>query len=206
MFNLRRANPERERAEATVARGMAIAADYCCAGQRKALLWPDDMDDALFSVRRINIADAKRGRIGFKCGELRCAFDVRNRDALSSSIKPRGRGEVMIGNRQRKIRPPHFAPSEPERLKRLRTGHLMNKVAINVDQAGAIRASRDDMRGPDFLIKCAGFTSHGLALTPRAPQSSRSAINKFKERPEAPLKTNPTFQAEMLKRLTHLPA
>jgi hypothetical protein len=62
----------------------------------------------------------------------------------------------MVGNRQRQIGPPHGAPRDAQTFERLWAGDLMNKVAVDPDQAGAIVAPDDDMRVPDFLVECAG--------------------------------------------------
>ncbi len=59
MLDLGRADAEGERADAAVAGGVAVTADDGRAGQREALLGADDMDDALFLVGRVDIADAE---------------------------------------------------------------------------------------------------------------------------------------------------
>ena len=65
MLDLRCADAKCQRAQPAMAGSVAIAADDSGAGQRKALLWPDDMYDALIGVARIDIADAKSGGVGF---------------------------------------------------------------------------------------------------------------------------------------------
>jgi hypothetical protein len=66
----------------------------------------------------------------------------------------------MIGHGQREIGPAHRAPGDAKPLERLRAGHLMDEVAIDIDQAGAVIAPRDDMRVPDFLVEGAGLAGH----------------------------------------------
>jgi hypothetical protein len=50
MLDLAGADAERQRAECAVRRGMAVAAHHRGAGQREALLGPDDVDDALLAA------------------------------------------------------------------------------------------------------------------------------------------------------------
>ena len=63
MFDLARPDAERQRADAAVAGGVAVAAHDRRAGQRKTLLGADDMDDALFGRDRVDVADAELGRV-----------------------------------------------------------------------------------------------------------------------------------------------
>jgi hypothetical protein len=51
MLDLAGADAEGERAERAVRRRVAVAADQGRAGQREALLRPDDVDDALLGAR-----------------------------------------------------------------------------------------------------------------------------------------------------------
>ena len=59
VLDLRRADAVRQRAERAVRRGMAVAADDGHARQGKALLRPDDVDDALPLVELVEILDAE---------------------------------------------------------------------------------------------------------------------------------------------------
>ena len=62
MLDLRGADAVGERAEGAVGRGVAVAADDGHAGQREALLRPDDVDDALAVVELVEILDAELAR------------------------------------------------------------------------------------------------------------------------------------------------
>ena len=59
MLDLGRADAVRQRAESAMRRGVAVAADDGHAGQRKALLRADDVDDALADVVLVVIFDAE---------------------------------------------------------------------------------------------------------------------------------------------------
>ena len=131
---------------------MAVAADDGCAGQRKALFWPDDMDDALFAVCRADIADAECGGVGFQCRQLRGAFGVGDGDAVALCIFARSGRQVMVRDRQCQVGPAHSPSGIAQPLKGLRAGDFMHQMPVDKDQAGAIFASGDDMRVPDFLV------------------------------------------------------
>ena len=59
MLDLGGADAVRQRSECAVGRGVAVAADDRGAGQRKALLGADDMDDALTLVELVVVFDAE---------------------------------------------------------------------------------------------------------------------------------------------------
>ena len=119
MFNLACPNAERERPKPAVARGMAIPANDGGSGQRKALFWPHDMDNALFAVSGTDIADAKRGGVGLKCGELRGTFSVSDWQTLASRINPCGGRQIMIRHRKRQVWTADGAARRAEAFKRL---------------------------------------------------------------------------------------
>src|SRR4029079_13472428 len=51
---------------------------------------------------------------------------------------------------------------QAQALKRLRTGHLMDEVAVDIDQAGAVFAFVDQVVVPDLVVKsllCGHFRS-----------------------------------------------
>jgi hypothetical protein len=48
---------------------------------------------------------------------------------------------------------PRLAAGELKALKGLRAGDLVDQVAINIDQAGAISFLVDDMLIPQFVVK-----------------------------------------------------
>ena len=160
MLNLACADAERQCAEPAVAAGMAIAANYGRAGERKALLRPDDMDDTLFAVTRADVAYAECRSIGLKRCELLRAFHVNDWDFPARAVKPRGGRQVVIGDSQGQIGTANRAPGNAQGLESLRAGYFVNKVAINVDQAGAIVAALNQVSVPDFLIKCARSDGH----------------------------------------------
>jgi hypothetical protein len=83
MLDLAGADAKGECAEAAMASGVAVPANDRRAGERKALLGTDDVDDALLGVGCSDQADAEFGRVAFERGELLGAFLIGDRDALT---------------------------------------------------------------------------------------------------------------------------
>ncbi len=155
MLYLAGANAKGQRAKPAVTSRVAIPADDRGAGQRKALLWPHDMDNALFLIRRANIANAKSRGVAFQRLQLRSTFGIRNGDWAALRIQARRCWQIMIGHCQCQIRATHFAARNTQPLKCLWAGDFMHQMAINKDQAGAIVTTINDVGIPDFFIQCA---------------------------------------------------
>ena len=49
---------------------------------------------------------------------------------------------VVVEHRQGRVRPAHLAAGEPQALEGLRAGHLVDEVAVDVEDAGAVRRAR----------------------------------------------------------------
>ena len=169
VLDLAGADPECQRADPAVRGGVAVAADDGGTGQRKALFWPDDMDDPLLAGGSVDIADAERGGVALQRGELLGAFGVGNRDAIARRVEPGGGRQVVIGDRQREVGAANAAPAGAQRFERLRAGHLVDEVAVDEQQRGTILARLDDMRVPDLFIKCTGSFGHASAARNRDP-------------------------------------
>ena len=135
---------------------VAVPANNCRPRQGKALLQPDDMDNPLFAVRRVDIADAKGGGILLERRKLLRAFLVGDRNAHTLRIAPRRGWQVVIGHGKRQIGPAHRPASYTQPFESLRARDFMNEMAIDEDEASAIVTSADDMRVPDLLVECAG--------------------------------------------------
>jgi len=69
------------------------------------------MDDALFAVGRVDVADAEFRRVLAQGGELRRALRVGDgQDVALRVLACRGR-QVVVGNRDRKVGAAHLAAS-----------------------------------------------------------------------------------------------
>ena len=107
---------------------------------------------------------------------------------ISSSIGLRavaGR-HVVVGHGQGGVGPAHLAAGQPQALEGLRAGDLVDEVAVDVEEAGAVRLLVDEMRVPDLLEQRAGtghapvlllldvaYSAAGAAWSAAWPRSSR---------------------------------
>ena len=159
MLDLGGADAIGERAERAVRAGMAVAADERGAGQRKALLGPDDVDDALALVELVEIFEAEQLGVLGEIGDLLLALGI---GILLAAV---GGRHVVIDHAQRLFRRAHLAAGEPQTLERLRARHLMDQMPVDIDQAGAVRLFVDQMVVPDLVVKGAGL-GHGYETPP----------------------------------------
>ena len=147
MLDLGGADAVGERAEGAVGGGVAVAADERGARQREALLGPDDVDDALALVELVEIFEPEQLGVLGQIGDLRRAFRV-------------GVGQVAVGGRhvvvdhaERLFRRAHLAAGEAQALERLRARHLVHEMAVDIDQAGAVRLLVHQMVVPDLVVE-----------------------------------------------------
>ena len=105
MLDFGRADAVGERAEGAMGRGVAVAADDGCAGQREALLGPDDMDDALAAVELVIIFDAE-----FACvlGEGR---DLQRGFRIVDAVGAVGGRHVVVDHGKRLLRARTLRPA-----------------------------------------------------------------------------------------------
>src|SRR3546814_8464277 len=78
MFDLRGSDPERERPERAVRRGVAVAADDRHSRLRTPLLGSDNMDDPAARIAHREILDPETARIFDQCFELRARLAIGN--------------------------------------------------------------------------------------------------------------------------------
>ncbi len=77
---------------------------------------------------------------------------------------PIGGRNVVIDHEQRLVGRADLALGEPQPLERLRARHLMDEMAVDIDEAGAVRLFVDQMVFPDFIVESAGFGHSGILL------------------------------------------
>ncbi len=152
MLDLRGADAVGKRAEGAVRRGVAVAAHDRHAGQCEALLRPDDVDDALAVVELVVILDAEVPGVLGQRPDLQRRFDI-----LDAAAAVGGR-HVVVDHGQCLVRCAHGAVGHAQALEGLRAGHLVNQVAVDIDQRGAVRRLFDQMVVPDLVIErlCGG--------------------------------------------------
>ena len=170
MFDLAGADPEGERADAAMRGGVAVAADDGGAGEREALFRPDHMNDALRRGGGGNVGHAEFGGVALQRGELRGAFRIRDRQLAAVRRQARSGGQVVVGDRQGQLGPADPASGHAQALERLRAGHFVHEMAIDIEEAGAVRTPLDDMRVPDLFVKRSGAAGHRMGLCPPPPR------------------------------------
>jgi hypothetical protein len=141
VLDLRGADSEGEGAERSVGRGVAVAADDRQAGLRQAQLRPDHVDDPLAPAAGCVERDVELGAVGAQRVELSAREGVLDRAV--------GRRDVVVHRRERQIGAPHPSAREPEPFERLRRGHLVDQVQVDVEQGGLAALLVDDVALPD---------------------------------------------------------
>ena len=157
MLDLGGADAVRQRAERAVGGGMAVAADDGGAGQRKALLGADDVHDALALVELVVIFDAEFA------GVLRHHPDLFDAFRIRIGLGAVGGRDVVIDHRQCLLRRVNLAAGGAQALERLRRGHFMDQMAVDIEQAGAVIGFVNQMIVPDFVVQRGRFLiGHGV--------------------------------------------
>jgi hypothetical protein len=59
--------------------------------------------------------------------------------------------DVVVHRRDREVGPAHAAPGQAQGLERLRRGHLVNQVQVDVEQRRLVGRLHDDVTGPDAV-------------------------------------------------------
>ncbi len=153
MLDLRSADAVGERSERAVRRGMAVAAHDRCAGQCKTLLRADDVDDALAPVEFVEILDAEI------LGILRQRLDLDARFLVGDAVTAVGGRHVVIDDGERLSWRAHLAASHAQTFERLRARHLVDEMPVDVEHAGAIRLTVDDVVVEDLVVEGLGHVA-----------------------------------------------
>ena len=159
-----------ERAEGAMGRGVAVTAHDRHAGQGKALLRADDVDDALAAVGGVVIFDAEIGGVPGQRLDLDAAFLV-----LDAVHPVGGRRHVVVDDGEGALGLADLAVGQAQALEGLRAGDLVNEMAVDIEEAGAVLLLGDEMLVPDLVVEGARFgLAHGSVLLRRALRSGRS--------------------------------
>jgi len=148
VLDLGGSHPERERAEGTVRRGVAVAAHDRHPRLRQAELRTDDVDDALATATGRVQRDPEFRAVRTQRVELSARERVRH--------SPGEGRDVVIHRRNREIRPANAAAGKTEPVERLRRGDLVDQVQIDVEQRRPTRLLADDVALPDPVEKRLG--------------------------------------------------
>ena len=144
----------RQCAKRTMGRRVAVTAHNGHAGQGPALLWANDMHDALTHVRDRIIMHAEFLGVFIQRFDLNAALFVV--DALGAIQSGR---YVVIWHSDGLFWRAHFTARHTQTFKGLWAGHFVDQMAVDIQQAGAVFGFMGDMSVPDFVIEC--FGGHG---------------------------------------------
>jgi hypothetical protein len=125
VLDFRRTDAETERTQRTVSRGMRIAADDRLARQREAELRPDDVADALANVEHRDVGHAERSDIGLQ------RLDLQARGRVFDPGMPVPGRDVVVGDRERRLRPAHGEPRPSQPVESLRAAVRIEQMAID---------------------------------------------------------------------------
>src|SRR5262245_52591746 len=114
------------------------------------------MDDAL-----IAIAERKVGLRAVFANVRVQRFDLEARRRIGDPLVPIGRGRVVVGGRDHRIRPPYLAAGKLEPLERLRARHLVHEMTVDVEQRRTVAFDVDGVTLPKLVVE--GLRCHGWA-------------------------------------------
>ena len=170
VLDLAGADPEGQRPEGAVGAGVAVAADDRQARQRQAQLGTDHVDDPLVAALDVVKRDAELAAVGPH------RLDLPPRQRVANVELVLGR-HVVIDGGERQVRPAHPAPGQPQAVERLRTGHLVDQVPVDVQQRRFV-GRLHHVAIPDLLEQCLGHFQSASARSrgSRAATERRSGI------------------------------
>ena len=128
-------------------RGVRITTDNGHAGLGKPLFRPNHVNDALADIIHGEIGNTKFSGILGERFNLNARFLIGN---ASGTISCR---DVVVGDGEGAVRRANAPASIAQTFESLRAGHLVNKVPVDVNQAGTVVLAMHDMGIPDFVKK-----------------------------------------------------
>ena len=118
-------------------------------GRLTAQFRADDVDDALAYIEDRDVRHAEFDDVLLQGLDLDAA--VLLLDAGGRAVAD-GR-DVMVGDGDGQVGATQLAAGQPQALEGLRAGHLVQEVAVDVEDAGAVGKSLDDVAVPDLVEK-----------------------------------------------------
>ena len=160
VLDLRSADAEGKRRERAVRAGVRIAADDRHPRQRRALLGADHVDDALPLVaeRKIRLG-AVRADVGVE------RLDLGPRDRIADAGVPVLGRRVVVGRGDDRADAPRRAARELQSFVGLRTGDLVDEMAIDVQERRAVGLRADDVAVPKLVVERARWHGHQVRLS-----------------------------------------
>lgn len=155
MLDLGGADAVRQRTERAMRGGVRIAADHGHARQGGALLRADHMHDALARIVHLELEDAEVVAVLIQRLHLQARDFVGDRLQPALALGTRGR-HVVVGRGDVGVDAPRLAPGQAQAFERLRRGHFVQDVAVDVDQRRTIVAARDLVQVPQLVVQRLG--------------------------------------------------
>ncbi|KAI3480557.1 hypothetical protein L1887_57276 [Cichorium endivia] len=141
------ADTKGERAKGTVGGGVRVTAHDGGAGKREALLGADDVDDALAVVRKAEEGETERLDIVLEGETLGSGVGLLDKGLGVLVGLAGGGGDVVVYSGEGAVGPAHLATGVAETLEGLWGGDLVDEVAVDVEEAGAIGLLVDEEDG-----------------------------------------------------------
>jgi hypothetical protein len=158
VLDLAGTDTERQRAERTVRRRVAVAAHDRHPRLREPLLGSDHVHDPLAGIAHRVAADAELFAV------TRQRLDLLGRDRIFERTIETGGRHVVVHRGDGQIGPAHGPAREAQSVERLRRGDLVHEMQVDEQKVGLgvgsfAVALAHHVRVPDFLGQC---LSHGL--------------------------------------------
>ena len=147
VFNFRGANAKCQCAERAVCSGVGIAADDGHTRQRHALFWPHHVNDTLIRMVQVVQLDAKFVTVLNQLLHLDARHLTRRVDVFGL-----GRDVVIHGGKGFSWLA-HLTAMRAQTIKRLRRGHFMHQMPVDVQQWGFVLCLKDDVRIKQFFVQ-----------------------------------------------------
>ena len=154
VFDLARADTERQGAECTVGGGVAVAAHHGHPRQGAALLGCDHVDDALQRIAHREVDDPELG------GVLTEHLHLAGGDQIGDRLVDVRGGNVVVFGGHREVGAAHGAAAEAEPVEGLRTGDFVHQMQVDVEQVGLVGCFVHEVALPDLLGQ--GLLGQGL--------------------------------------------
>ncbi|MCY1243357.1 hypothetical protein D9M72_563690 [compost metagenome] len=147
---------------------MRVAADHRHARQRRALLRPDHVHDALAVVVHLELGDAKAVAVRVQ------RVDLQLRHRIGNALAAVGGRHVVVRHGQVGADAPYRTLRQLQPFERLRAGHFMQQVAVDIEQRGAVFLDVDGVVIPEFVVERLGHDA--MAGRKADPLRERSAV------------------------------
>ncbi len=180
VLDFRGADAEGERAERAVGGGVAVAADNGHARQADAQLRADDMHDALADVEDRDVGDPERGHVALQ------GFDLDAAVLLLDAGAAVGGGDVMVGDGNGRVRPPHLSAGHAQAIEGLRARDLVDEVAVDIEDTRAVGQPLHNVAVPDLVEQRARLGSGHAPLSFSSRLTTRPKLHPKQPRPGVP--------------------